>query len=205
MAKIVLIGAGSNKFAKDIITDILLYPELRDITFALVDIDKERLDLATAYIKRLVNQNGFKTLIESSTDRREVLEGANYVITSIRAGGWKPFLANRKAGLKRGIEASPDAVGTGGVFSALRQIPAILDICHDMEKLCPEALLLNYCNPMALICWAVNDYTRIKNVGLCPNPYSHAKKLADYAGVPIEEVTYWAAGTNHFSWYLDFR
>ena len=205
MSKIVLVGAGSNKFAKDIITDILLYPELRDITFALVDIDKHRLDLATAYIKRLVEQNGFNTRIESSTDRCEVLEGANYVITSIRAGGWKPFLANRNAGLKRGIEASPDAVGTGGVFSALRQIPAILDICHDMERLCPDAWLLNYSNPMALICWAINDYTRIKNVGLCPNPYSHATKLAEYAGVPIEEVTYWAAGTNHFSWYLDFR
>ena len=205
MAKIVLIGAGSNKFAKDLITDILIYPELRDITFALVDIDKERLDLTTTFAKRIVEQNGFKTRIESTTDHREALPGADYVLTTIRAGGWKPFLANRKAGLKYGIEASADAVGTGGVFSALRQIPAILEICHDMEKLCPNALLLNYSNPMAMICWAVNDYTNIKSVGLCPNPYSHATKLAEYAGVPIEEVTYWAAGVNHFTWYLDFR
>ncbi len=107
--------------------------------------------------------------------------------------------------MKYGIEASADAVGTGGVFSALRQIPAILNICHDMEKICPNAWLLNYSNPMAMICWAINDYSHIKNVGLCPNPYSHAAKLADYAGVPIEEVTYWAAGVNHFSWYLDFK
>lgn len=138
-------------------------------------------------------------------DHREALAGADYVLTTIRAGGWKPFLANRECGLKRGIEASADAVGTGGVFSALRQIPAILDICHDMEKLCPDAWLLNYSNPMAMICWAINDYSHVKSVGLCPNPYSHAVKLAEYAGVPFEEVSYWAAGINHFSWYLDFR
>jgi len=205
MTNIVLIGAGSNKFAKDLITDILLFPELRDITFSLVDIDKERLDLTAAFAERIVEQQGFKTRIESTIDRKKALVGADYVVTTIRAGGWKPFLANREVGLKYGIEASADAVGTGGVFSALRQIPAILDICHDMEKLCPNAWLLNYSNPMAMICWAVNDYTNIKNVGLCPNPYSHASKLADYAGVPIKDVTYWAAGVNHFSWYLDFR
>lgn len=205
MAKIVLVGAGSNKFAKDLITDILLYPELRDITFSLVDIDKDRLDLTTAFANRIVKQQGFKTRIESTVDHKEALIGADYVLTTIRAGGWKPFLANRKVGLKYGIEASADAVGTGGVFSALRQIPAILNICHDMEKICPNAWLLNYSNPMAMICWAINDYSHIKNVGLCPNPYSHAAKLVDYAGVPIEEVTYWAAGVNHFSWYLDFK
>ncbi len=94
MAKIVLVGAGSNKFAKDLITDILLYPELRDITFSLVDIDKDRLDLTTAFANRIVKQQGFKTRIESTVDHKEALIGADYVLTTIRAGGWKPFLAN---------------------------------------------------------------------------------------------------------------
>ena len=205
MAKIVLVGAGSYKFAKDIIMDIFLYPEIRDSTVALVDIDKDRLELAAAFARKLVEQNKFKTKIEATTDRRKALDGADYVIISIRAGGWEPFLNNRKAGLKRGIEASPDALGTGGVFTALRQIPAVLDICHDMEELCPDAWLLNYSNPMAMICWAVNDYSRIKSVGLCPNPRGAAGRIARWADVPFEEMYYTVAGINHFSWYLDVK
>ena len=205
MAKIVLIGAGSYVFARDIITDILLYPKLRDSSIALVDIDKERLDIMTAFAKRLVEQQGFKTQIESTTNRREVLAGADYVIIAIRAGGWTPVLANRRVALKYGLEASPDQLGTGGVFGALRQIPAILDICHDMEKLCPNALLINYSNPMAMICWAINDYSNIKSIGLCPNAHGGATRLAQYAGAPLEETSYWAAGINHFTWYLDFQ
>jgi alpha-galactosidase len=107
--------------------------------------------------------------------------------------------------MKRGVESSPDAMGTGGVFGGLRQVQAILEICRDMEKLCPDALLLNYCNPMAIICWAVNDYTKIKCVGLCPNPMNLAEYLAQYIGAPFEEITYWVAGINHFSWYLQFN
>jgi alpha-galactosidase len=205
MAKIVLIGAGSYVFARDIITDVLLYPKLRDSSITLVDIDKERLDIMTAFTKRLVEQQGFNTRIESTTDRREALPDADYVITALRAGGWTPVLANRRAALKYGLEACPDQLGTGGVFGALRQIPAILDICHDMEKLCPDAWLINYSNPMAMICWAINDYSHIKSVGLCPNAYAGADRLAKYAGAPLEEVSYWAAGINHFTWYLDFR
>ena len=205
MAKIVLIGAGSYVFARDIITDILLYPKIRNSCIALVDIDKERLDIMTAFAKRLVEQQGFSTRIESTTNRREALAGADYVIIAIRAGGWTPVLANRRVALKYGLEASPDQLGTGGVFGALRQIPAVLDICHDMEKLCPDAWLLNYSNPMAMICWAINDYSHIKNIGLCPNAHGGADRLAKYAGAPLEEVSYWAAGINHFTWYLEFR
>ena len=205
MAKIVLIGAGSFKFARDIITDILLYPELRDNTITLMDIDNERLDLMTAFAKRMIKQHGFKTKIVSTLDRREALDGADFVITAIRAGGWKPVLKGRDISVKYGIEASPDALGTGGVFGALRQIPAILEVCHDMEELCPNALLMNYSNPMAMICWAINDYSKIKAVGLCPNAPSAAKRLADMLGADMKDVFYWAAGINHFSFYLEFK
>ena len=207
MAKIVIIGAGSYVFARGLITDLVLYPEpgLGDSTLALVDIDKERLDLITAFAKEIVKQNKSHIKVESSMDRREVLEGADYVIVSIRAGDWEPVQLNCKVSEKYGVESSPDAMGTGGVFGGLRQVQAILDICRDMEKLCPHALLMNYCNPMAIICWAVNDYTRIKCVGLCPNPRNLAESLARYISAPMDEITYWVAGLNHFSWYLEFK
>jgi alpha-galactosidase len=202
MPKIVIIGAGSRNFAKNIITDVILYPELRDSTIALVDIDQARLDLTADFAKAIVKQHGFNTKVESTMNRREALKGADYVITTIAIG--KGRLDGEKITGNYGLPWD-DTVGPCGVFEANRLIPVILDIAHDMEKICPDAWLLNYSNPMAMICWAVNDYTNIKNVGLCPNPYSHASKLADYAGVPIKDVTYWAAGVNHFSWYLDFR
>jgi alpha-galactosidase len=143
--------------------------------------------------------------VESSINRKEVLEGADYVIVSIRAGDWEPVMKNQEVSMKRGVESSPDAMGTGGVFGGLRQVQAILEICRDMEKLCPDAVLLNYCNPMAIICWAVNDYTKIKCVGLCPNPTNLAEGLAQYLGAPFNEITYWVAGINHFSWYLQLN
>ena len=207
MAKIVIIGAGSFVFARGLITDLVLYPQpgLGDSTLALMDIDKDRLDLMTAFARKIVEQNHSKIKVESSTNRKEVLEGADYVIVSIRAGDWEPVMKNQEVSMKRGVESSPDAMGTGGVFGGLRQVQAILEICRDMEKLCPDALLLNYCNPMAIICWAVNDYTKIKCVGLCPNPMNLAEYLAQYIGAPFEEITYWVAGINHFSWYLQFN
>jgi alpha-galactosidase len=207
MAKIVIIGAGSFVFARGLITDQVLYPQpgLGDSTLALMDIDKDRLDLMTAFARKIVEQNHSKIKVESSTNRKEVLEGADYVIVSIRAGDWEPVMKNQEVSMKRGVESSPDAMGTGGVFGGLRQVQAILEICRDMEKLCPDALLLNYCNPMAIICWAVNDYTKIKCVGLCPNPTNLAEYLAQYIGAPFEEITYWVAGINHFSWYLQFN
>jgi alpha-galactosidase len=205
MAKITLIGAGGYSFGRDLITDIVSFPELRDSTLALMDIDKERLDLTAAFAKKLVEQHGFNTKVESTTNRSEALAGADYVIVSIRAGGWAPFLANRKVSLKYGVEAMPDALGTGGIFAALRQITAILDICHDMEKICEDALLINYSNPVAMIGWAINDYTHIKNVGQCPNPHQVINKFAGYIGALENEIFFSVAGINHFSWYLEFK
>ncbi len=205
MTKITLIGAGGYSFGRDLITDIVSFPELRDCTLALMDVDKERLDLTTAFAAKLVAQHGFHTNIESTTNRREALAGADYVIVSIRAGGWAPFLANRKISLKYGVEAMPDALGTGGIFAGLRQITAILDICRDMEKICGDALLINYSNPVAMIGWAINDYTYIKNIGQCPNPHQVINKFAGYIGAPENEIFYSVAGINHFSWYLEFK
>ena len=205
MTKIAMMGAGSFVFTRDIITDILSYPELTGSTITLMDIAEERLQLMAAFAGRLVEQRGFKTKIEFTTDRRKALEGADFVIISIRAGGWENVLKDYDITTKRGYESSPDALGPGGIFAALRQIPAVLEICRDMEKLCPDALCINYSNPMAMICWAVNEYTTIKCIGLCPNTPGGVQRLAKYAGVPSDEISYWAAGLNHYSWYLDVR
>ena len=206
MTKIALIGAGSHVFARRLITDFLSYPELRESTISLMDIDEEGLALTTAFAKRVVEQHGFKTKIESTLNRREALEGADYVIVSIRVGGTEAnkldLIIPAKYGVKQGIG---DTVGPGGVFYALRHIPVILDICYDMEELCPDALLINYTNPMAMICWAVNDYTRIRNVGLCHSVQGTAAELARYLGAPVEELSYWVAGINHMAWFLELK
>ena len=206
MAKIVIIGAGSHVFASRFITDIISYPELRDGTITLMDIAAEPLALTTAFAKRIVEQNKFNTKIESTTDRRKALEGADYVLITIKVGGGHHLDIERDISLKYGLDQGDMAcIGSGGAFDSIRHIPPILDICHDMEELCPNALLLNYTNPMATISWSVNDYTKIKNVGLCHSVFGTAKTLAKYIDKPFEEVSYWVAGLNHFAWFLEFK
>jgi alpha-galactosidase len=205
MPKVVLIGASSYIFGRDFISDILLYPGLGDSAITLVDPDKERLDLATVYARELVKQQGVALRMESTTDRREALNGADYVIFAIRSGGWPPVIKDREITIKYGIEIQSDAVGAGGVFSGLRHVSEILDVCQDMEELCPDAWLFNFSNPQAIICWAINDYTRIKNIGLCPNPFHFARAIARYAQIPFSELYYSVAGLNHFAWFIDIR
>jgi alpha-galactosidase len=206
MAKIVIIGAGSHVFSSRFITDILSYPELREGTITLMDISKEPLELATAFARRLVEQNKFNTKIESTTDRRVALDGADYVLITIKVGGVYHLDIEREIALKYGVDQGDMAcIGSGGAFDSIRHIPPILDICHDMEALCPNALLMNYTNPMATISWSVSDYTKIKNVGLCHSVFGTAKTLARYIDKPFEEVSYWVAGLNHFAWFLEFR
>ena len=205
MAKIVLIGAGSHVFSRHLITDILTYPELRDSTITLMDIAQEPLDFITAFAEKIVKQNGFNTKIRSTTDRFEALEDADYVFMTIRVGEKSNSGDDRRIIAGYGVEGSPDTVGAGGVFYGLRNGQAILDICHDMEKLCPDAWLMNYTNPMSIISWAISDYTRIKNVGLCHSVPNTSAQLAKYLGVPYNEISYWVAGINHMAWFLELK
>ncbi len=204
MVKIVLIGAGSHSFSKNLITDILSYPELRDGTITLMDIAEEPLNLITAFAKKLTEQQGFKTRIESTTNRREALAGANYVFTTIRVGGQQAYQADLAVTSKYELNTGT-TIGPIGVFLGTRQVPVILDICHEMEELCPDAFLIDYSNPMAIISWAIADYTRIKSIGLCHSVQGTAAMLAKFIGAPVEEVSYWVAGINHMAWFLDFR
>ena len=181
MAKIVLIGAGSHGFSRNLITDILSYPELRDSTITLMDIDEKALDLIAAFARKLAAQQGFKTRIESTTNRREALAGANYVFTTVRVGGQIAYQADLAVTSKYELNTGT-SIFPIGVFLGTRQVPVILDICHEMEELCPNAFLIDYSNPMAIISWAIHDYTRIKSIGLCHSVQGTAATLAKYIG-----------------------
>jgi len=170
-----------------------------------MDIAQEPLDLMTAFARKLVEQNGFNTTIESTTDRREALAGADYVFVTIRVGKYQQPLPKSPTEFY-GVELGRgDTIGAGGVFYGARHVPVLLDICHDMEKLCPDAWLFNYTNPMAIISWAISDYTRIKNVGLCHSVPNTSAQLATYLGVPYNEISYRVAGINHMAWFLDLK
>ena len=207
MVKIALIGAGSQVFSRRLITDILSFPDLRDdTTIALMDIDEDRLRLITAFAKKLVLQYGSKTKVESTTDCIAVLDDAEYVTITLRLGGPEVSWYDKAIPAKYGVHHSVgDTIGPAGVFYGLRHIPLLLNIAHDMEDHCPDALLMNYTNPMAMICWALNDYTHIKNIGLCHSVQGTAEQLASFLGVPIAEVSYWVAGINHMAWFLKLQ
>jgi alpha-galactosidase len=206
VAKIVIIGAGSHVFSSRLITDIIACPEIRDCTITLMDIAEEPLERAAAFARKLVEQNRFNTRIEATTDRRLALKNANYVFVAIMVGGGRLGNTDRKITLKHGLDQGDISTqGPCAIFAGLRHLPILLDICHDMEELCPDAWLLNYTDPLPPICWAMNDYTRIKNVGLCHSIQSTSAELARYIGVPYDEVSYRVAGINHMAWFLEFK
>jgi alpha-galactosidase len=207
MSKIVLIGAGSHFFSRNIITDILSHPELRDSTITLVGhVHQEPVELVAAFANKMVRQHGFNTKIESTMDRREALKNADYVLAAIKVGGATASQADKAITTKYGVdESAGDTIGPLGVFFGLRNVPVILDICRDMAEICPQALLINYTNPLAIIGWSVGDYTNIKNVGICNGVAGTAGDLAKYLGIPQDELSYWVGGINHMAWFLNLR
>ncbi len=207
MTKITFIGAGSTVFAKNLMGDILNYPELAESTLTLFDIDEKRLQESEAVARRVSQILGANPTIELTTDRRAALAGADYAIAMFQVGGYKPgtvidFEIPKKYGLRQTIA---DTLGIGGIMRGLRTIPVLLDMCRDMEELCPEVTFLNYVNPMVMNCWAISRASRIKTVGLCHSVPHTAAELAHDIGVPIEEINYLVAGINHVAFYLKFE
>lgn len=207
MARIVFIGAGSTVFAKNLMGDILSYPELANSTMVLMDIDEKRL-ATSGQVAHHINQTlGTDAAVEVTTDRRKALIGADYVICMIQVGGYRPatvidFEIPRKYGLRQTIA---DTLGIGGIMRGLRTIPVLLDIVRDMEELCPDALLINYVNPMAMNQWALSRGSDIKTVGLCHSVPHTAHELAQDIGIPYENINYLVAGINHMAFYLKFE
>jgi alpha-galactosidase len=207
MVKISFLGAGSTVFAKNLMGDILSFPELANATLSLHDIDEERLKTSEIVAHRVAETLGAKPTIEATTDRRRSLDGADYAICMIQVGGYKPstvidFEIPKKYGLRQTIA---DTLGIGGIMRALRTIPVLLAMCRDMEAVCPDVTFLQYVNPMAMNCWAINRATSIKTVGLCHSVQGTAEQLAHDINVPIDEINYVCAGINHMAFYLRFE
>ncbi|MGB0387892.1 MAG: alpha-glucosidase/alpha-galactosidase [Ardenticatenaceae bacterium] len=207
MPKITFLGAGSTVFAKNLMGDILSFPELSESTISLHDINEERLRTSEMVAHRIANGLGVNPTIEVTLDRREALDGADYAISMFQIGGYKPstvvdFEVPKKYGLRQTIA---DTLGIGGIMRGLRTIPVLLDMCGDMEELCPDVTFLNYVNPMVMNCWAISRATKINTVGLCHSVQGTAKQLANDIGVPIEEINYRCAGINHMAFYLEFE
>src|SRR5664279_365443 len=207
MTKITFIGAGSTVFAKNLMGDILSFPELADSTISLHDIDEERLRTSEVVAHRVAEALGVHPTIEASLDRKKSLDGADYAISMIQVAGYKPgtvvdFEIPKKYGLRQTIA---DTMGIGGIMRGLRTIPVLVEMCHDMEQLCPDVTFLQYVNPMAMNCWAINRATTIKTIGLCHSVQGTAEQLAHDIGIPIDEINYLCAGINHMAFYLRFE
>ncbi len=205
--KIAFIGSGSLVFTQKFITDILSYPALSDCELALMDIDPKRLDYSRRVAERIVGEGRCKALVKATSVRKDALAGARYVFTTILPDGVKAFRPEIEIPMKYGLDqAVGDTTGVGGVFRALRTIPAMLDIMGDVERYAsPGALVLNYTNPMHMLSWAVSDaFPRLPYVGLCHNVPNTVEILARALEVPSNDVSHWIAGINHQAWVLEF-
>jgi len=201
--KIVFIGAGSLGFTRGLVRDLLTFPALEDAHIALVDINPERLGMALKGIQKIIKEGNYPATVSATTKRREALEGADAVLCTILCGDvdvWKHDITIPK---KFGVDTNVgDTRGPSGIFRALRTIPEMVAICRDIEQLCPGAVMLNYTNPMAMLCQAMQKHTKVTVTGLCHSVQGTAGMLANWAGVPYNELDYVSAGLNHLSWYV---
>ena len=206
MAKVTFIGAGSLVFTRNLCNDILLTPALEDSTITLMDVDPERLEQSKQIVQAISHKRKLPAQIEATADRAQAIRGADYVVTTFQQGGLEAYESDIEIPRKYGVEQCVgDTLGPGGVFRALRTIPVLVDLCSQMDKLAPDALLLNYVNPMAANCWAVDAGTGRPHVGLCHSVQGTSEMLAKWIKVPYNEVSFLCAGINHQAFFLEFR
>ena len=206
MTKITFIGAGSLEFTRSLVRDILTFPLLADATICLMDINAERLDWSRQMVSRIVQMGNYPAKIETTTDRAEALRGADVVLVTILSGGTEVWRHDIEIPKKYGVDTNiGDTRGPSGIFRALRTIPVMVSIVKDMERYCPNAMMLNYTNPMAMLCRAMQRSTFIPVTGLCHSVQGTARMLADWIGAQYEEIDYLCAGINHQAWYLEYK
>ena len=205
--KITIIGAGSVGFTKKLVSDILKVPEFEGVEIALTDINPHNLDMITQIIRRIVSVNNLKTRVTATVDRRTALDGARYVMNCVRIGGLEAFADDIRIPLKYGVDQCVgDTICAGGIMYAQRGIVAMMDFCKDIREVCePNALLLNYANPMAMMTWAVTEHGGVRTVGLCHGVQNGHRQISRAVGVPMAEVEIVCSGINHQTWYLDIR
>ena len=207
MKKFAFIGGGSFGFTRTLVKDLLTFPAFQDAEIALMDIDEERLDYIKRACEKIVRAGKYPAKVTATTNRVEALKDADGVLCTILAGDvevWKYDITIPK---KYGVDINVgDTRGPAGIFRALRTIPVMLDICADIEKYCPNAIFLNYTNPMAMLCRAMQEkFPKLHITGLCHSVQGTAKMLAEWCGVNPDEIDYTCAGVNHQAFYLELK
>ncbi|MDD3338337.1 MAG: alpha-galactosidase [Lachnospiraceae bacterium] len=206
MRKITFIGAGSFDFTRELVRDILTYPAFRDACICLMDINEERLAFIQKACEKIRDAGDYPVTIQATTDRKKALEGADGVVITVLTAGPDIFRTDIEIPKKYGVDICVgDTRGPAGIFRFLRSAPVLLDICRDIEAICPEAYVLNYTNPMALNCRFLQETTKVKVTGLCHSVQHTAKMLADWIGADMKDVKYRCAGINHMAFYLDYK
>ncbi len=205
--KITFIGAGSLGFTRKLVRDLLSVPEFNNIEIAFTDINERNLKMVQTLCQRDIEANGLKIKIQATLNRREALKGAKYIVNVARVGGLEAFRQDIEIPLKYGVDQCVgDTLCPGGIMYGQRGIPVILEFCRDIKELCPpEALLLNYANPNAMLTWAANHYGKVKTIGLCHGVQGGHAQIAEVLGLKKEEVDIVAAGINHQTWYIQVR
>ena len=201
---IVIVGAGSAVFTRELLGDILSFPELRSVRVVLHDIDAERLRTAEAIARATAREAGADPEVVAVADRRRALQGADYVINVIQVGMHEATARDFEIPEKYGLHQTiGDTIGIGGIFRGLRTFPVLAQIAEDMAQVCPDAWLLNYTNPMAMnVTYLGAVAPRLKVLGLCHSVHWTMNGLCELIDVPLDEVTYWSAGVNHQAWVL---
>ena len=202
--RIAFIGGASMTWMPSFAHDILSHKPLAGSTLVLMDIDDDHLTTMTRYVTRMVEETGGDLRIESTAERAEALAGADYVVTTFGPGGHEYWKEDVGIALRYGIqEPAGMSVGPGGLMQGLKGIPTIVEIAQDMERLCPNARLFNYTNPMSSLTLAFNRYSTIEGVGFCPGIYGYIGKVGRTLGIPAQDINYVAGGVNHMNWVLD--
>lgn len=203
MKKFAFIGAGSFIFTRNLVRDILTFPAFKDCEIALMDINPERLEMIKLACEKIVQKMGVPAKITATQSRQKALEGADGVLCTVFNGDIDIWRYDIEIPMKYGVDINiGDTRSVSGIFRALRNIPLMLDICADIEKYCPNALFLNYTNPMSMLCKAMLTQTNVNVTGLCHSVQGTAKMLAEWLNVPLNEVSYVCAGVNHQAFYL---
>jgi alpha-galactosidase len=206
MTKIAFIGAGSLGFTEGLVRDVLTFPLLEDAHIALMDIDAERLDFAYQKVSKIIAAGKYSARATATLDRVEALKDADVVLTTILTGTTDTWKYDIEIPKRYGVDINVgDTRGPSGIFRFLRTLPPMLDILHTMEEVCPQAVWLNYTNPMAMLCGALQRITTIPVTGLCHSVQGTAMMLAVWIGALYPEVNYLCAGINHQAWYLKYE
>ncbi len=206
MKKIAFIGAGSVVFTRNLVRDLMTFPAFQDAEIALMDIDAEKLMYAEKSVKKIIAAGSYPAKVTATKNRAEALENADGVLCTIGIGDIHVWGKDMEIPKKYGVDMNiGDTRGVSGIFRMLRTLPVMLDICRDIETYCPDAIFLNYTNPMAMLCRAMQGKTKVRVTGLCHSVQNTAAMLAEWIGADMEDITYTCAGINHQAFYLDYR